>query len=158
SSGKPKGPKVPYMLPQLTAAAPSTPIYIVEGEKDADNLAKLGFVATCNSEGADSGTGKKWTPDLNQYFRDCDVYIIPDNDVAGRKHAQHVARNLNMIARSVRVVELPDLPHKGDVSNWLERDSAGVKLTKLAAASPLWEPPSEPSEEEAEATDADVEI
>jgi hypothetical protein len=61
-SGKPKGPKVPYMLPQLTTAPSATPIYVVEGEKDADNLAKIGFVTTCNSEGADSGNGKKWTP------------------------------------------------------------------------------------------------
>jgi len=139
-SGKPKGPKVPYMLPQLIAAAPATPIYVVEGEKDADNLAKIDFVATCNSEGADNGNGNKWTSDLNQYFKDRHVYIIPDNDAQGRKHAEHVARNLNPIAKSVRIVELPDLPPKGDVSNWLESDSAGVKLAKLAAAAPLWEP------------------
>jgi hypothetical protein len=139
-SGKPKGAKIPYMLPQLIAAPPATPIYIVEGEKDVDNLAKLGFVATCNSEGADNGNGNKWTPDLNQYFKDRDIYILPDNDEQGRKHAQHVARNLDPVAKSVRIVELPGLPPKGDVSNWLESDSAGVKLAKLAAAAPLWEP------------------
>jgi hypothetical protein len=49
-NGKPKGPKVPYMLPRLIAAGPATPIYVVEGEKDAENLAKIGFVATTNSE------------------------------------------------------------------------------------------------------------
>ena len=157
-SGKPDGPKVPYMLPQLIAAAPTAPIYVVEGEKDCDNLAKIGFVATCNSEGADNGNGNKWTSDLNQYFKDRDVYIIPDNDAQGRKHAEHVARNLDPVARSVRIVELPDLPPKGDVSDWLESDTAGAKLSKIAKAAPLWEPPSEPSKEEAEATDADVEI
>jgi hypothetical protein len=61
-SGKPKGPKVPYMLLQLIAAAPAAPIYVVEGEKDVENLAKIGFVATTNSEGADNGNGNKWTP------------------------------------------------------------------------------------------------
>jgi len=151
-AGKPGGPKVPYMLPQLIAAAAATPIYIVEGEKDCDNLAKVGFVATCNSEGADGGSGKKWTSDLNQHFKDRHVYIIPDNDAQGHKHAEHVARNLKPIAKSVRIVELPSLPPKGDVSNWLESDSAGVKLAKLAAAAPLWEPTpaSEPPEAEAE--------
>ena len=139
-SGKPKGAKIPYMLPQLIAATPATPIYVVEGEKDVANLAKIGFVATCNSEGADNGNGKKWTPDLNRYFKDRDVYILPDNDAPGRQHAEHVARNLDPVAKSVRIVELPGLPHKGDVSNWLESDSAGVKLAKLAAAAPLWEP------------------
>src|SRR5262249_13917607 len=93
-SGKPKGAKIPYMLPQLIAATPATPIYVVEGEKDVDNLAKIGFVATCNSEGADNGNAKKWTPDLNRYFKDRDVYILPDNDAPRRQHAAHLARNL----------------------------------------------------------------
>lgn len=139
-SGKPNGPKVPYRLPELVAAAPTMPIYIVEGEKDVDGLAKIGFVATCNSEGADNGNGNKWTADLNAHFTGRHVYIIPDNDAQGRTHAQHVARQLDPGAASVRIVELPDLPLKGDVSDWLERDSAGVKLSKLAAAAPLWEP------------------
>ena len=39
------------------------------------------------SEGADNGNGKKWTPDLNRYFKDRDVYILPDNDAPGRQHA-----------------------------------------------------------------------
>jgi DNA primase len=127
-SGKPKGPKIPYLLPALIAATPTTPIYVVEGEKDCDALAKIGFVATCNSEGCDSGSGNKWTPDLNEYFRDRDVYIIPDNDAQGRKHAQHVAHNLDPVAKSVRVVELPGLPLKGDVSDWLKSDSAGNSI------------------------------
>ena len=70
------------------------PIYIVEGEKDVDNLAEIGFVATCNSEGADNGNGNKWTADLNAHFTGRHVYIIPDNDAQGRTHAQHVARLL----------------------------------------------------------------
>jgi hypothetical protein len=139
-SGKPAGPKVPYMLPQLIATGSATPIYVVEGEKDAENLARIGFVATTNSEGADNGNGNKWTSDLNQYFKDRHIYIIPDNDAQGGKHAEHVARNLNPVAKSVRIVELSGLPLKGDVSDWLESDSAGVKLAKLAAAAPLWEP------------------
>jgi hypothetical protein len=139
-SGKPQGPKVPYRLPELTSAALTTPIYIVEGEKDCDALAKIGFVATCNSEGADNGNGNKWTADLNAHFTGRHVYVIPDNDAQGRTHAQHVARQLDPVAASVRIVELPDLPLKGDVSDWLERDSAGVKLSKFAAAAPLWEP------------------
>jgi hypothetical protein len=139
-SGKPKGPKIPYRLPELAAAALTTPVYIVEGEKDADNLAKIGFIATCNSEGADNGNGNKWTTDLNHYFKDRDVYIIPDNDAQGRTHAQHVACNLDPVAKSVRIVELPGLPHKGDVSDWLKSDTAGAKLSKLAKTAPLWEP------------------
>jgi hypothetical protein len=35
-------------------------VFVAEGEKDADALAALGFVATSASEGAE-----KWTEDLN---------------------------------------------------------------------------------------------
>ena len=37
--GKPAGPKIPYRLPELLAA-PTAVVYFVEGEKDADTLAK----------------------------------------------------------------------------------------------------------------------
>src|SRR5262245_52702722 len=50
--GKPDGPKIPYHLPELLAAPLTAKVHIAEGEKDADALAKLGFVATTNSEGA----------------------------------------------------------------------------------------------------------
>jgi hypothetical protein len=42
--------------------------------------------------------------------------------------------------RRYAAVELPGLPLKGDVSDWLKSNSAGVRLAKLAAAAPLWEP------------------
>jgi len=44
-------------------------VLIVEGEKDADNLAALGLPATTNSCGAE-----KWTADLNQHFKNRDIY------------------------------------------------------------------------------------
>jgi len=47
--GAPKGPKLPYRLPELMAAPPKMPIYITEGEGKAELLAKLGFVATSAS-------------------------------------------------------------------------------------------------------------
>src|SRR5262249_11043806 len=47
--GKPEGPKIPYRLPELQAAPPTTKIHLTEGEKDADALARINFVATTNS-------------------------------------------------------------------------------------------------------------
>jgi hypothetical protein len=139
-SGKPKGPKIPYRLPELMKAAPGTRIWICEGEKDADNLANLGFVATCNSEGAEEGTGKKFTSDLAPYFKDHHCFVLEDNDAKGRKHAAYVARVLDPVAASVRVVRLPGLPEKGDVSDWLKHDTAGTRLVKEADSTPPWEP------------------
>ncbi len=53
-----------YNLPDvLTAKEHGRPICIVEGEKDADRLAGLFMVATCNFEGAAKGSQKaKWRP------------------------------------------------------------------------------------------------
>ena len=74
---------VPYRLPQLLAAPMDAPIYIVEGEKDADRLAALGLVATCCAGGAG-----KWRAQHAQHFQGRAAILIPDNDSAGRDHMQ----------------------------------------------------------------------
>jgi hypothetical protein len=51
--GAPKGPKIPYRLPELIKAPLDA--LIAAGEKDADTAARLGFVATTNSEGERKG-------------------------------------------------------------------------------------------------------
>ena len=142
-TGKPKGPKLPYRLPELLAAPAVTPIHITEGEKDADNLAKLGFIATTNSEGASN-----WTDDLNEYFRGRIVYIHEDNDEQGRKRCQRIARALFPIAKRVQIIRLPGLPPKGDVSNWLAGDPSGARVIKQCDSAPVWEPTTEPPEAE----------
>ena len=48
------------------------------------------------------------------------VAILPDNDDAGRQHALRVAKALHGIAASVCLVELPGLPEKGDIVDWLD--------------------------------------
>jgi hypothetical protein len=104
---------VPYRLPQLLAE-PTRPVVIVEGEKDVENLAKHEVLATCNAGGA-----LKWTNEHASFLRGREVSILPDNDDTGRKHARQVALTLDGVAASIRIVELPGLPEKGDVSDWL---------------------------------------
>jgi Protein of unknown function (DUF3631) len=134
--GKPKGPKIPYRLPELVAAPVTTTVYFCEGEKDADALHALGLVATTCSEGAPNG----WRDELVPWFKDRHVVVPPDNDDAGRRFARKVAKALFSIAASVKVVELPDLKENQDVSDFLARDRAGVKFIQLCKAAPLWEP------------------
>jgi putative DNA primase/helicase len=105
---------LPYRLMELIAAPESQPVFIVEGEKDVDNLRKLGLVATCNSGGAG-----KWKAKHAVFLKNRIVYILPDNDPAGFSHAVSVAKSLEGIAKSVKFVVLPGLPPKGDVTNWL---------------------------------------
>jgi 5S rRNA maturation endonuclease (ribonuclease M5) len=135
--GKPAGAKIPYRLPELTAAPMSAPVYFVEGERDADNLAKLGFIATTASEGA----AARWAPALTEHFKDRRVVVLPDADNPGRTHAQKVARALSGIAASLKVIDLfPDRKDGSDVTDWLVDDPAGVRLVKLTNNAALWEP------------------
>lgn len=126
--GKPAGPKIPYRLPEMLSD-PTAPVFVVEGEKDADNLARRGLVSTTASEGAG-----KWTDDLAQWFRGRTVYILPDNDEPGRAHARRIADTLLPVAADVRIVRLPGLKPKGDVSDWL--GAGGVGLVDLCKATP----------------------
>jgi putative DNA primase/helicase len=106
---------VPYRLPELRqGVALREKIFVVEGEKDADRLTDVGMYATTSPLGAE-----KWRSEYNPHFAGADVIIPPDNDDAGRKHAEQVARALSGVAGSVRLLELPGLPPKGDVSDWL---------------------------------------
>lgn len=118
---------VPYRLPELLEAiANETSVFVVEGEKDADNLAKLGIIATCNAGGAG-----KWKKEHAAHFKGADVIIISDNDDPGRQHAESVAASLAAIAARVRVLTLPDLPPKGDVSDWIEAGGTAEELWRL---------------------------
>jgi len=135
---------VPYRLPELLAE-PTKPVFVVEGEKDADNLATIGLLATCNAGGAE-----KWTAAHSEHLRGRNVLIIADNDKPGRDHAQQVAQSLHGIATSVRIIELPGLPDKGDVTDWLdahdaaEPDAVRERLLKIAEAARVWSPAAQP--------------
>lgn len=125
---------VPYRLPELLAE-PARSVFVAEGEKDCDSLARIGVLATCNAGGAG-----KWTAAHAEHLRGRRVAVLPDNDDAGRNHAQQVARSLHGVAESVRIVELPGLPVKGDVSDWLAAGGAKAQLGELAKATEVWAP------------------
>src|SRR5262249_3716641 len=117
------------------AAPPDIPIWSCEGEKDSDNTAALGLVATTNPGGAG-----KWSPDLNQWFKgkQC-VYIAEDNDAPGRAHARKVADALSGIVPDVRIISFPELPEKNDISDWLAQGHTRQELLDRAKAAPKYE-------------------
>lgn len=126
--------KVLYRLLDLLKRT-AEPVFITEGEKDADRLFSLGFLATSNAGGAG-----KWKTEYSEPLRGRHCIIIADNDQPGRDHAEAVARSLQGKAASVKVLYLPDLPPKGDVSDWLDAGGTPEVLVKLAEATPLWTP------------------
>ncbi len=128
---------VPYRLPGIVEAPAGTTVFVAEGEKDCDNLARLGLVATCNAGGA-----MKWRPELSQHLAGRHVVILPDNDMAGGFHAQDVAGKVFDVAASVRIVALPDLPAKGDASDWLAAGGTVEALAAMVEATGPWAAPS----------------
>jgi len=122
-----------YRLPELVEAVSNNQaIFITEGEKDADNLIKLGFNATCNSGGAG-----KWKKEYGDYLQGAEIVILPDNDAPGKKHALQVAENLYEIVKDIRILGLPDLPAKGDLSDWLKNGGTGQKLREQVKLTPI---------------------
>jgi AAA domain len=119
---------LPYRLPELLEDAEAT-VYVCEGEKDCDNLGELGLVATTNHGGAG-----KWRDEISRWLAGRNVCILADNDTVGRDHGADVARKLAGIAASVRILELPELPPKGDVSDWLAAGGTADELERLATA------------------------
>ena len=117
--------RVPYLLPQMLAAIKEgKDILILEGEKDCENAEKFGLVATTFA----GGSGK-WRKEYSEWFQDAKVICLPDNDDAGRKGMHHIASEISMVAESVRLLELPDLPEKGDFSDWIKIE--GNNLAKF---------------------------
>lgn len=122
-----------YRYPDVVSAiSEQTTIYLVEGEKCADALSKLGFTATCNEDGAG-----KWKDGHAEQLKDARVIILPDNDKQGRKHADAVLMSLAPHAAAAGIVELPGLGHGEDVVDWI---AAGNDLVDLAEhiADALW--------------------
>jgi hypothetical protein len=107
--------RVPYRLPQMLAGIKEgKDIILLEGEKDCDNAEKLGLEATTFAGGAG-----KWREEYSKWFQEAKVICIPDNDDAGRKGMHRIASGISKVAESVRWLELPNIPEKGDLSDWI---------------------------------------
>lgn len=123
-----------YRLPEvIDAAAHQRRVFLVEGEKDADALAQYEHLATTVSGGA-----KNWRPRHADVLAGADVVILPDNDDAGRSYAKQAAADIASKNGIVRIVELPNLPPKGDVSDWLAAGGDFDDLDELIGRTPRY--------------------
>jgi hypothetical protein len=135
--------RVLYRLPELLAADPAAWVFVVEGEKDADSLAALGLVATCNSGGAG-----KWQDGYTEALRGRRVAIIPDRDGPGWDHAEDTAKRLLGTATAVRLLDLGQVEgfEGKDVSDWIAwrdactGDELAATLVAMADAAPEYQP------------------
>lgn len=125
-----------YRLPDVRKAiAEKTPVWIAEGEKDADNLAALGLCGTSAPMGAGKWSKGRYTDSLKGAV----CYILPDNDEPGWQHARDIAQSLDGVAAHARILDLkriwPEIPAKNDVSDLIAHlgaDKAKEALLNLA--------------------------
>ena len=119
--------KVLYNLPAVLNPK-NKRVWVTEGEKDAQTLARIGLCATTNVAG-----GGNWIDAYSDYLRGKDVVICGDNDDKGETHVLKVLKSLEEKAASVRRIKIP-VPHK-DVSDYAATfatdEEAGMALAVL---------------------------
>jgi len=102
-------------------------VVIVEGEKDADRLWEAGIPATssvCGATHFSSGTERDsygYGAQLRKAGFEF-VAVIADNDAAGKAHALQVKAACESVGLETRIISLPGLGEKEDVSNYLDRN------------------------------------
>ena len=120
---------LPYNLPDIIKN-PNAPVFVVEGEACADVLSAAGLIATTNHGGAG-----KWGEEHAQHLEGRKVVVMPDNDEVGMRHADKVIATLWGKAEMIKRVDLPGLPEKGDVVDYLRQHSI-EELVSLVQKTP----------------------
>ncbi len=124
-TGKPEGVSTLYNLPAtLKAIKKGFPVYITEGEKDADTLKNLGFTATT------AGSVSDWKKSYAKYFIGAKVIILPDNDVPGLELKDKITKDLRPFAHSVKSV-ITSKADKGDVTDYMAEGHTKEELQAL---------------------------
>lgn len=113
-------PHIPYNLSDVKK---TSTVYFVEGEKCADVVSKQGYVATT----LDCGANSKMSEANAKFFEGKTVIILPDNDEPGKKYAQMIKKYIPWAV----IKELPGLPSKGDIYDWLEQGHTMDEINKL---------------------------
>lgn len=137
-----------YRLPEVIRAIKAgEPVYVVEGEKDADTLAAMGLCGTTNPGGASKpGQAIKWQQEHTQTLAGAEIIIVPDVDAVGLSDRQRVGLELIEAGCRVRWIDLrkaANMPPKGDITDLAEMvgmEQARSMLAALVAAAPLCTP------------------
>ena len=107
------------------AIADGKPIFIPEGEKDADTLTKQGYISFTYGGCAD------WQSDFSTLVQGADVYILADNDEPGKRVAETIQNDIKGVAKSSRViVPMPDVP-KADITDYFSAGHTKQEFEQL---------------------------
>jgi hypothetical protein len=139
--------RVPYRLPEMIAARDKgQDVFLCEGEKDADAVRELGFVAS---------NFKQWREEFNPFVQGVHVVLLADHDKPGLKMAEEAARIILKAAASVKIVDVwadKELTDSGglDVSDYvrycvesegLEADAIKERVCQMADRTASWRDP-----------------
>lgn len=127
--------RVLWNRPELIARA-DEPVFLAEGCKDAARLRALGLLATTAANGASA----TWLESYSEALRGRDVAILADNDAPGIACAEKRAEALSGVAEGVKIILLPGLPAKGDVSDWLDAGHTRTELIAIVTDASEWTP------------------
>ncbi len=132
--------KVLYRLPLLLyGMSQGQTVFLVEGEKDVDNLIGKGLIATTT-------TGSlEWEDDFTMLLKDANVVILYDMDKTGIKRKDLLCERLYGNVAKLRVVDLPGLEYKDkhgeDITDWLNQGNTIEQLLELVQQAPDYAPP-----------------
>lgn len=115
--------KVPYRWPELHAADPAKTVYWCEGEKDVETCIARGLVATTAAD--------QISVVIANAMQGRNVVVLVDNDSSGEAKAEKAVNAFRHYAASLRVVRLPRLAHKEDITDWLERREGSIEELAL---------------------------
>lgn len=129
------GPPVLYHLDEIVGSNTNKFVHVAEGEKDADRLRSLGLLATNIS-----GVKDHELTEVLEPLRGHPVVLYVDNDVEGARKRDKYVGYLRSISSALRVVEFPELPRGGDVSDWLDEGHDINDLKSLVSTCEVFTP------------------
>ena len=119
--------RVLFRLPEVKKAiAEDKWIIITEGEEDVLTVEKYGFVGTTCPMGAG-----KWRTEYTQSLAGAKLILSPDNDKVGLEHIQKVAREVYGTAKEIKIIELPGLKDKEDITDWFRKGHTAEELHQI---------------------------
>jgi len=120
--------KILYNLPAIVKARENKEsIFVVEGEKDANTLIKLGAVATTMPGGAG-----KWLDIHTQALAGATIDLIADNDPPGLAHAALVYDALKLVGCDVCIWVCPNTK---DITDHIAQGGSTNQLVEITRAS-----------------------
>lgn len=112
-------PKLP-LLYNLNKIGDNKVVCITEGEKDADTLGELGFIATT------ALTSSGWKQEYTTQIEHVDTfYIFTDNDATGYAYANLIIENLKELTgeysdtKTIKVINIPYTQEKEDITDYI---------------------------------------